>query len=236
MKTFLLAVLLAFCLPFIGCKEKPVQTEQTFVYEKTGETMGYLLYLPKGYNKEDRKKWPLLIFFHGSGERGNDLNLVKKHGPPKIVETGKEFPFVIVSPQVALNHQYSEGHPKAFLDHLTESYNVDEKRFYLTGLSMGGFITWDFAMEFPERFAALAPVCGGGNPAKIKKIKDIPVWAFHGAKDDAVPLSQGQVMVDALKKAGGTVKFTVYPEAGHDSWTQTYENPELYEWFLKQSR
>ncbi|MGB9597984.1 MAG: prolyl oligopeptidase family serine peptidase, partial [Candidatus Poribacteria bacterium] len=124
----------------------------------------------------------------------------------------------------------------ALLNDIIRKYSVDKNRIYLTGLSMGGFATWSFAIAHPERFAAIVPICGGGDPEKVSAIKDIPVWVFHGAKDNVVKLEQSERMVNALKQVGGNVKFTVYPDAEHDSWTATYDNPELYEWLLQQSK
>jgi predicted peptidase len=122
------------------------------------------------------------------------------------------------------------------LDEVIGQHAVDPDRVYLTGLSMGGYGTWSLAMAYPEIFAAIAPICGGGMTEWLFMLKDMPVWAFHGAEDPAVPLERGQRMVDALRAAGGDVRFTVYPGCGHDSWTQTYENPQLYEWFLQHKR
>jgi len=194
----------------------------------------YLLYLPQGYG-EGNKKWPLAMFLHGAGERGDDLELVKKHGPPKMVSQGKDFEFVIISPQCPEGVWWSEKAETliALLDEIETRYDVDKDRVYLTGLSMGGFGSWTLGCYYPERFAAVAPICGGFEPYLAEKMKDVPVWAFHGAKDDVVPLRRSSEMVEGLKKAGGDAKLTVYPEADHDSWTQTYNNPELYEWFLK---
>ena len=121
-------------------------------------------------------------------------------------------------------------------DVLARHKAADPDRVYLTGLSMGGFGTWETATEYPERFAAIAPICGGGRPYTAARLKKLPTWVFHGEKDPVVPIKRSEEMVDALKKAGGDVKFTRYPEAGHDSWTETYNNPELYEWFLKHQR
>ena len=121
----------------------------------------------------------------------------------------------------------------ALLDEIVSKYAVDEDRIYLTGLSMGGFGTWSLATAYPERFAALAPICGRGNPEKAHVLKDIPVWVFHGAKDETVPPENSQQMVNALKECGADVQYTIYPDAGHDSWTETYNNPKLYEWFLE---
>jgi len=116
------------------------------------------------------------------------------------------------------------------------TYAVDEKRIYLTGLSMGGFGTWEMATRWPYRFAAIAPICGGGERHWTKRFAHVPVWAFHGAKDRLIPPERSQAMVDALKKHGGNPKLTLYPEAEHDSWTATYDNPELYDWLLQQKR
>lgn len=196
--------------------------------------LGYLVFLPEGYEKAD-KPWPLIVFLHGAGESGSDLNLVKRHGPPKIVESRKDFPFVVVSPQSPSFGWRIEA-LNALLDEVLARYKVDPDRVYLTGLSMGGFGTWTWAGQNPERFAAIAPICGGGNVADAPRLKDLPIWVFHGAKDNVVPLRRSQEMVDAIKKAGGDPKFTVYPEAGHDSWTDTYNNQELYDWFLKHKR
>ncbi len=193
----------------------------------------YLLYLPKGYH-ETEQKWPLMLFLHGAGERGNDLELVKKHGPAKLVEQGKDFPFIIVSPQCPSGQWWTEKTDTlmALLDDIESKYAVDTSRVYLTGLSMGGFGTWTLACRHPERFAAIAPICGGGDWYLADRLKDVPVWAFHGAKDTVVPIALSETMVQAVERAGGSAKLTVYPEANHDSWTATYDNPELYEWLL----
>jgi len=197
---------------------------------------GYLLYLPKGYEDEESKAWPLMLFLHGAGERGSDLARVKLHGPPKRVEEGEEFPFVLVSPQCPEKQWWSVELLDHLLNEVAATHRIDEDRVYVTGLSMGGYGTWDLAMAYPDRFAALAPVCGGGSPHKTRLLTHVPIWVFHGAKDQTVPLTESELMVEALKKFDGEVKLTVYPEAQHDSWTETYENPELYDWFLKQRR
>ena len=119
---------------------------------------------------------------------------------------------------------------------MTAKYPIDPDRVYLTGLSMGGFGSWMLAMEHPGRFAAAVPICGGGDPRDVARIKDLPIWVFHGGKDPTVPLARSEAMVDALRKIGGRVKLTVYPDAGHDSWTATYENEDLYAWLLQQRR
>jgi predicted peptidase len=236
-----IAALVAACLaasPAAGADAKSANGQQEKTFEKEVNNMKvklrYLLFLPEGYDKSE-KTWPLILFLHGSGETGNDLSKVKKHGPPKIVEKKKDFPFIVVLPQAPQRGWRPEA-LNALLDDVVANYKVDNDRIYLTGLSMGGFGTWALAAARPERFAAIVPICGGGNPAMAKKIKDIPTWVFHGGKDRAVPLKRSEDMVKALKDAGGNPKFTVYPDAGHDSWTKAYNDPELYRWLLEQKR
>jgi predicted peptidase len=192
----------------------------------------YLLYLPSGY-EGGQDDWPLLLFLHGAGERGSDLDLVKKLGPPKLIEEGREFPFIVASPQVPEGRRWEVEYLTALLDELTEKYRVDESRIYVTGLSMGGFGTWSLATDAPHRFAAIAPICGGGDPLVACRLKNTPTWVFHGALDPVVPVDRSIQMVRALTACDGNVRFTVYPMAGHDSWTETYANPEFYEWLLK---
>ena len=194
----------------------------------------YLLYLPDGYEKTS-KPWPLVLFLHGSGERGSDIEAVKRNGPPKLVEEGRDFPFILVSPQCPERTIWDNKLLISLLNYLESKYNVDKGREYLTGLSMGGHATWSLAIQNPERFAAIISVSGRGYPQDVFVLKDVPVWVFHGQKDDIVPISDAQKMVDALEKVAGSVKFTIYPEAGHDAWTDTYNNPEVYDWLLSHS-
>ena len=197
-------------------------------------TLDYLLYLPPDYDKKD--SWPLLLFLHGGGERGNDLNLVKTHGPPKLVEQGKELPFIVVSPQCPKDGAWQPLELTALLDDVVARYKVDQDRIYVTGLSLGGFGTWSLAAHTPNRFAALVPICGGGETYWTKQLSHVAVWAFHGAKDEGVPVRRSQEMVEALSKNGGNPKLTVYPDLAHNSWTATNDNPELYTWLLQQRR
>lgn len=236
-------------LSIINCGEKSelVTGQHPQVFEKkitkTVRT-GYYLFLPEGYYK-DKEEWPLMLFLHGGGERGDSLELIKIHGPPKIVDKKKDFPFILVSPQCPFFQSWSSefmvSYLSSLLDEIVTNYRVDEDRVYITGLSMGGYGTWRLAIEYPFRFAAILPICGGGNPEKVCKIKHLPVWTFHNVEDDRVPIQRSEEMVNALEKCGGNVKFTVYekpfiPGHLHDSWTETYNNPEVYEWLLKHSR
>lgn len=225
---------------------KPGQTAQSFHLErKQVLDANYLLFLPEGYGADAAKRWPLILFLHGAGERGGDVWLVAKHGPPKIDTSATNFPFIVVSPQCPAGKIWSNDLLLALLDDIEARYPVDTRHVYLTGLSMGGFGTWSLGLSHPERFAAIAPICGGGDfitpylaEAEHKAaLVSLPVWAFHGGKDPTVPLSESQRMVDYLKKLGvSDVKLTIYPDALHDSWTQTYSNPGLFAWFLEHSR
>lgn len=194
----------------------------------------YYLYLPENYNRDAEEQWPLILFLHGAGERGNNIELIKKHGMPKILENKNDFPFIVVSPQCPESSWWilQLQNLNDFIEDIITRYKIDKKRIYLTGMSMGGYGTWHLAMAYSEKFAAIAPICGGGMSWNAQTLKDIPVWAFHGAQDSVVPIVESENMVNALKQCGGNVEFTVYPEADHDSWTQTYDNPELYKWFL----
>ena len=216
------------------CDDQPGTQKSAQLNTQIQVQMDYLLYLPKDYDAKE--SWPLLLFLHGAGERGDDLELVKKHGPPKLISEGKAFPFLVVSPQCPKDRWWEPMELVALLDEIARKYNVDQDRIYLTGLSMGGFGTWRLAAFAPDRFAAIAPICGGGETYWAKQIAPLPVWAFHGAKDAGVPLERSEEMVVALKKQGGNPKLTVYPNAEHDSWTETYNNPEFYEWLLEQKR
>ena len=217
---------------------KPSDSQKKFSFNITFQ-MEYLLFLPESYTQSTNQKFPLILFLHGAGERGRDLDSVKRHGIPKIVETNPDFPFIAVSPQCPEDSWWtSELHTiNGLIEEVVEKYQVDASRIYLTGLSMGGFGTWSLASMYPERFAAIAPVCGGGEVRQIlRSLVEMPIWTFHGQKDDVIPFSRSEEIVTALKKHGSSIKFTIYPEAGHDSWTKTYDNPELYKWFLKHSR
>ncbi|MCX6359524.1 MAG: prolyl oligopeptidase family serine peptidase [Armatimonadetes bacterium] len=195
-------------------------------------TARYLLFLPKGYNDDKARKWPLMLFLHGAGERGNDLEKLKVHGPPKLATAGKELPFILVAPQCPENGWWETETLGALLDEVQTKHRVDLDRVYCTGLSMGGYGTWAMALAYPKRFAAVAPICGGGQARLAGWMMRSPAWVFHGAKDNVVPLAESEAMVAALKSGGIENRFTVYPEAGHDSWTEAYNTPELFDWLL----
>jgi predicted peptidase len=190
-------------------------------------TLDYLLHLPGGYSR--RQRYPLILFLHGSGERGSDVYAVHKHGIPKVAARDPDFPFVAVSPQCPANSNWflHVDMLLLLLDDVMRRHSIDRARVYLTGISMGGYGAWHLGSEYPERFAAVVPICGGfdpmlGYPERVCGLRYTPVWAFHGTKDRAVPVSETRAMVRALRRCGGKVKLTVYPDAGHDtSWWPT---------------
>ncbi len=227
-----------------GAKRVPPAEVKTGQYAQVLETeaatagrIEYWLYIPADYAGA-KEPLPLVVFLHGLGERAPEIEKVKKHGPPKLIARGKPFPFICISPQCPAKSWWPKETKAlvALLDEIGAKYNVDKDRVYLTGLSMGGFGTWALAIDQPKRFAAIAPICGKGDPAKVARIKHVPTWVFHGAKDRTVPLKASEDMVEALKAAGATPKFTVYPDAGHDSWTATYASDDFWKWLLAQRR
>lgn len=203
--------------------------------------LGYKYFLtePEGYAADEAKKWPLLVFLHGAGERGDDLELLKKHGPPKQIAAGKKFEAIVVCPQVPTGEFWNPHGVMALVKEVKESHRVDDARVYITGISMGGFGTFDTIAAYPGVFAAAVPICGGAgiNVVKFAPIKDMPIWMFHGDKDTAVPVEFSQMAMRWFERnKAPNVKLTIYPGVPHDSWTQTYDNPEVWKWLFEQKR
>lgn len=219
--------------------------------------MKFLLYLPNSYGQQPQQKWPLILFLHGSGERGNDPNLLKNHPLPMSLEHQSDFPFIVLSPQMPEDESWQNDISTvgtwweqiiapvlALLEQVQSQYSVDNQRVYLTGISMGGFGTWRYALRYPQRFAAIVPVAGGYSfrsteiPQNIDTIKDFPIWAFHGDTDITVLPYQSELLTAALRKHGGNIKFTLYPGLGHDDifWSKVYTDPDLYRWLLEQKK
>jgi predicted peptidase len=204
----------------------------------------YHLMLPADHSRRGSRRWPLLLFLHGAGERGTRLSAVTRHGPIQYARRQSDFPFVLVSPLCPKNEIWSVDLLHALVDHVVERWAIDPTRMYLTGLSMGGYGTWDAAVTDPERWAAVAPICGGGgtlplllrDPPRRPGLRRLPIWAFHGVKDEVVPCSESKRMVAAFRALGNPARLTLYPEADHDAWTRTYDNPKLYQWFLRHRR
>ena len=176
----------------------------------------------------------MILFLHGAGESGDDLSKVKIHGIPKLIESGKDFPFILVSPQ-SPRGGWSSDSLNGLLDEVISKYKVDKERIYLTGLSMGGFGTWSLATAHPERFAAIAPICGGGNPARANRLKGLPIWAFHGAKDDVVPLSASESMIKALKDDRRESQIHRLSRSQTRLVDRDLQQPRVYKWFLDHS-
>jgi pimeloyl-ACP methyl ester carboxylesterase len=200
----------------------------------------YLVHLPKPGAGGATAKIPLMLFLHGSGQRGHNLEAVKENGPPKLLRDEPAWPFkdsfIIVSPQCPVGQSWNPLLLRDLLDEVMAKYPVDPDRVYLTGLSMGGFGTWELAEWFPERFAAIVPICGGGDPADVARLKEIPTWVFHGGRDPAVPIENSYQMVQAMRDLHARIRFTVYPGYSHNSWEPAYDDPRLYEWMLAQRR
>jgi len=248
MKLLLLAALIVSSAGLAMAQTASTEvTSHSFQWQTThhGE-FKYELYLPKGYEEQRTNRWPLMLFLHGIGERGTEISKVFAHGPIKLARNGHEFPFIIVAPQCPDGEFWDNTEALIqLLDNVEDNYRVDTRRVYLTGLSMGGYGAWKLGTTYPDRFAAMIPVCGGGellnirfaNPDKMKALKSLAVWAFHGAKDDVVPMTESERTVGYLKSIGATeVKLTIYPDAKHDCWTETFANPEIYEWLLRHQR
>jgi predicted esterase len=204
--------------------------------QRTGDLKTpHLSYLPEGYDQDPAKRWPLVLFLHGSGEIGDNLDLVRQSGLPKLAEEGRSFPFILIAPQSPEEEWFwLAAAQNVLLDQVCANYRVDPDRIYVTGLSMGGRGTWMQAIEYPDRFAAIAPICGSiPDLEEANRIKHMPVWAFVGADDDDQSIRQ---MVEALQALGGDARLTVYPETGHDAWTPTYADPTFFEWILSHRR
>lgn len=197
----------------------------------------YLLALPDGYEEAPAGGWPLVLFLHGAGERGADLDKLSLHGLPKELAAGRSFPFVAAAPQCPEESDWywHMGDAAELLDVLCGRFCIDRSRIYLTGISMGGFGAWELALQLPERFAALAPFCGGGMAWRAWRLAHLPIWAFHGALDDVVPPYLTEHLVEAVRGSGNAAMLTLFPDAGHDCWTAPFAGDALYDWLLAQA-
>lgn len=202
------------------------------------ENLKYYLYFPKNYKEDSDEKFPILLFLHGGGESGNALATIKENGPPKLIAEGKEFPFLILAPQNPYVKQWWNTRAvMELLDAVIEEHNIDKDRIYLTGLSRGGGAAWEMAVQYPDKFAAMAVVCGMAPLPYASWInKKLPIWVFHGDQDKSIPISESENMVAKLLAIGYQVKFTKYKGVGHNAWGRAYTTPELYDWFIAQKR
>lgn len=205
----------------------------------TGIDRKYVVFLPARYDEDQSHRWPVILFLHGSGECGVDGRRHLRVGLPRyIARRPRRFPFITVMPQAKTLWYRGEDAAAALasLGAVLQEYRTDPDRVYLTGLSMGGFATWEFAVTRPDTFAAIVPVCGVAPMGYISNIARLPVWAFHGAKDKRVPVSGSRDPIEALKQLGASPKYTEYPDQGHLCWDKAYATPELWRWLLLQRR
>lgn len=228
-------VVLIFLFIISSCKSQSALLEGEFTSVQE-EALGYYLYLPDGYEEASMEKFPLLLFLHGGGESGQDLAMIKKNGPPKMLAEGYDFPFLVLAPQNPHKRQWWNVRAvKQLLDQVVEEYRVDPKRLYLTGLSRGGAAAWEMAVQYPDQFAALAVVCGMAPlPYASWLNKDMPIWVFHGTEDKSIPFFESEGMVSRLKELGYDVTFTIYEGMGHAAWVPAYRTDGLYEWMMQQ--
>jgi predicted peptidase len=210
-----------------------------FLKKEHTDSARYQIFVPHDYRGD--KEYPIILFLHGSAESGIDGVLPVRVGiGTAIKRQEKTFPFIVVFPQSQRRNWLADSRDGkraiAILDETCKTYKVDEKRQYLTGLSLGGYGTWSMAAKYPERWGAIAPVCGKGEPSDAPKIKDIPCWNFHGDNDVSVPVDYSRTMITALKEAGGNPKHTEYAGVGHESWDRAYATAEFYTWLLENKR
>ncbi len=256
LSTLVAAFVLTSCAVAQKVVRPRVETHQ--LTRPDGEPVAYRYLLVEPPELEPGQKVPLVLFLHGAGERGDDPWQVNRHFVTQIVEPEfrERFPCYVVAPQCPREKTWSAAtwslpdseamppeptEPMRAAIEILERYlklpGVDHSRVYLTGLSMGGFGSWELAARHPERFAAVIPICGGGDESQAKRLAGLPIWAFHGAEDRVVPAARSRDLVEAIRRAGGTPKYTEYAETGHDSWSQTYRDPDgALAWMFAQSK
>lgn len=250
-RMFLMTALVVWLRGFTVAADDSLYVAKVYT-DSAGVKLPYRLLVPADYDAKQR--YPLVLFLHGAGERGADNKAQLIHGTKVFTtpENRKKYPTFVVVPQCANGHKWvevdwsadSHKQPKQpsvpmrltleLLSDLQKEYSIDAKRLYVTGLSMGGYGTWDLLARHPKLFAAGAPVCGGGDPATAAKFAKTPVWAFHGALDGAVKPKRSHEMIAALKKAGAKPRYTEYDKVGHNSWDNAYADPELLKWLFAQ--
>jgi predicted peptidase len=233
--------------------EEPPLEKRNYT-DPAGKTLPYRLLKPDNY--DPAKKYPLVLFLHGAGERGVDNTAQLKHGVGEFAskEGREKYPCFLIAPQCPAKEKWADVNWSADASKVSEKpaepqrlaleivaavqkeFSIDPKRLYITGLSMGGYGTWDIISRHPDMFAAAIPICGGGDESHAGKLTKIPLWCFHGDKDTAVKVERSRNMIEAVKKAGGSPKYTEYPGVGHDSWTRTYKDPEVLKWLFEQKK
>jgi len=261
---FSLAALGSLLIYTLSCAQSPNQKPDVdklfdkFTFTKQMASLPYRLLKPEGYDKDGKDRYPLVVFLHGTVGRGTDNTKQLRSGVEEFAKEAvrKKHPCFLAVPQCPPDKMWvnlglfdgrrnlplakSPTEPAAMvldlIDALCKEYRVDTDRIYLTGISMGGYGTWDLISRRPELFAAAIPVCGGGDTAQAEKLVRLPIWIFHGEKDPLVPLERPRDMIAAIKKAGGKPEFTEHKGVGHDAWTATYQNDKVFDWLFEQKK
>jgi len=229
------------------------------VYRGTKDSLLYNILDPVDYKSEKKGKetiYPLVVFLHGAGERGSDNEIQTIHIRSLFLDNDNQlnYPSFVLVPQCPTNRQWvnlpwsgiNHSMPEVcsetmdltieLIGEIIKKHPIDTNRIYISGVSMGGYGTWDIISRYPQKFAAAIPICGGGDTSKAKLLKDIPIWAFHGSSDKVVSVENTRNMIKAIKIAGGNPKYTEYAKVGHDSWVKTYKEGNLLEWLFKQKK
>lgn len=230
------ALLVGIAALAVGCAATSPIARGSAGRQTAHESAGlrYLLHLPASY--ESRADWPLILFLHGGGERGRDLDLVKREGLPRMLETLPDFPFVVVSPQEEKRNTWRPEQLAALLDEVLRTARVDPARVYLTGLSSGAVAALELAIRYPERIAAVIPISAHIIPDGLCRMKDVPAWVFHSAGDERIPFGRAEKLARALEACGGEVSLTIYEKKDHDAWTDAYATPSLWDWLGQRRR
>lgn len=230
MRFYTLALLLCVLTGLLSSSSQAQSNQKSYA------NYPYLVYLPKDYT-DKKVDYPLVIYLHGGSQKGQDLNKLKAYGLPHLVDKGRDFPFIIASPQCPDGKFWStDNWFDSLYNDLKTKYRIDPKRVYLTGISMGGYGVWQTAVAYPDKFAALVPLCGGcDDSTQICRIKHIPVWTFHGTADDVISISETERLVRRLETCNGQVKFTRLEKEGHGI-QYLFEDQTIYDWLLKQHK
>jgi predicted peptidase len=248
----IISITCLFIFMMLRANSQEMNLFDKLLYVNKGDTLPYRLLKPVSPNSME--SFPLVIFLHGAGERGSDNEVHIKHITELFTDERNrgKYPCYVVAPQCSKNDWWARFDKKGeettvskqptkpmqmvieLIEKISKDYRIDQSRIYITGLSMGGYGTWDLLARFPEKFAAAVPICGGGATASAKAFKHVPIWAFHGALDAVVPPMESRKMIAALQQAGGVPGYTEYPDIEHNSWEEAYKEPHLIHWLFKQ--
>nr|WP_299381395.1 PHB depolymerase family esterase [Allomuricauda sp.] len=233
-----LRLFLLFGLLFWQSCSAQTQLVEDQIATVTRENLRYYLYYPSEYDTQQDREFGLLLFLHGGGESGGNLEEIKENGPPKLLVEGKQFPFLVLAPQNPHKRRWWNTQAvKQLLDSVVAQNRIDPDKVYISGLSRGGSAAWEMATQYPDTFAAMAVICGMAPLPYAHWIrKDMPIWVFHGDRDKVISVEESDKMVAKLKQMKYNVKYTRYKDVGHDSWTRAYTTDSLYIWLNNQKR